>query len=232
MDILSEVTRSIRFNDDGLIPTVVQDAETGEVLMLGYMNPVSLSKTLETGETWFWSRSRKELWHKGETSGNVQLVQEIRLDCDGDALVVRVKQVGSGACHSGERSCFHKVLRVSSDGHLCVEFARGTEDPVRDGSTVATDASVLQQLYEVICGRKVNPVEGSYTCYLFREGLDKILKKVGEECAETIIGAKNRSGSEIVYETADLLYHLLVMLAFFDIPPEEIWKELARRWKH
>lgn len=226
---LTDEMKDIKFCEDGLIPAIVQDIENGDVLMLGYMNPHSLAKTLETGETWFWSRSRHELWHKGETSGNIQLVEEVRLDCDGDALVVRVRQTGPGACHLGERSCFHRTLRVDSNGHISIDFRRGSGSPERERPTAVGDASILQTLYEVVCDRKANPVDGSYTCYLFREGLDKILKKVGEECAETIIGSKNRSVDEIVYETADLLYHLLVMLAFFDIEPSQIWEELARR---
>jgi phosphoribosyl-ATP pyrophosphohydrolase/phosphoribosyl-AMP cyclohydrolase len=216
----------IEFGENGLLPAIVQDAESGEVLMLAYMNPRALAMTLETGQTWFYSRSRCELWHKGETSGNVQLVKELRLDCDGDALVVRVTQVGSGACHTGRRSCFHRVLTRDSAGGFRVEFNQASADPA-DGET--STAAVLSDLHDVIVDRKARPVEGSYTCYLFNEGIDKILKKVGEECAETIIAAKNGTSAEIVYETADLLYHLLVMLAFFDIHPSEVFAELSRR---
>lgn len=215
----------IKFCENGLIPAIVQSAADGEVLMLAYMDLESLAKTLETGETWFYSRRRRELWHKGETSGNRQLIEEIRLDCDGDALLVRVRQIGQGACHTGERSCFHRIVRRDPDGDICIEFRDGAECSIEE----PCDESILTELYRVICDRKANPVEGSYTCYLFREGLDKILKKVGEECAETIIGSKNRSEQEIVYETADLIYHLLVMLAFHGIGPDQVWKELARR---
>lgn len=225
----SDLSKDVRFGEDGLIPAVVQDAQSGEVLMLAYMNSLSLLKTLETGETWFWSRSRQELWHKGETSGNIQVVEEIRLDCDGDAIVVRVRQVGSGACHLGERSCFHRSVRLDSDGRIRIGFDRRPASSGSEGSDTEVGSSILEELYGVVCGRRASPVEGSYTCYLFREGLDKILKKVGEECAETIIASKNQSAQEIVYETADLLYHLLVLLAFFDIQPSDIWKELARR---
>ncbi len=217
---------AIKYGDNGLIPAIVQDAESGEVLMLAYMNPNALAKTLETGETWFYSRSRGELWHKGETSGNVQLVRELRLDCDGDALVVRVTQVGSGACHTGLRSCFHRVLSRGSDGGLRIEFREGSANSA-DGE--APTAAILCDLYDVIVDRRARPVEGSYTCYLFREGIDKILKKVGEESAETIIAAKNSSSAEIVYEAADLLYLLLVTLAFFGIHPSEVFRELSRR---
>lgn len=216
----------IQFGENGLIPAVVQDAESGEVLMLAYMNQSSLAKTLETGETWFYSRRRGELWHKGETSGNVQLVRELRLDCDGDALVVRVTQIGSGACHTGRRSCFHRVLCRDSAGGFRIEFREGSASSA-DGE--AMTAAILFDLYDVILDRRARPVEGSYTCYLFREGIDKILKKVGEESAETIIAAKNGSRAEIVYETADLLYHLLVTLAFFGIHPSEVFRELSRR---
>jgi phosphoribosyl-ATP pyrophosphohydrolase/phosphoribosyl-AMP cyclohydrolase len=215
----------ISFREDGLIPAIVQSAADGEVLMLAYMNAESLAKTLESGETWFYSRRRRELWHKGETSGNRQLVEEIRLDCDGDALLLRVRQIGQGACHTGARSCFSRVVRKDSSGSICIEFIDEAESNADDPCGV----SILNELYGVICDRKAHPVEGSYTCYLFREGLDKILKKVGEECAETIIGSKNRSEQEIVYETADLIYHLLVMLAFHGIAPDQVWKELAGR---
>lgn len=205
-------TDDLRYDERGLIPTVVQDAATGEVLTLAYMNRESLQKTRETGETWFWSRSRGELWHKGETSGHTQRVVEMVADCDKDALLVRVRPAGP-ACHTGQRSCFHHHLAGS-----------GEDEPPTLGSTLA-------KLYEVIASRKRERPAGSYTTYLFDQGLDKILKKIGEESAETMVAAKNGVREQIVLETADLLYHLLVMLAECDVSPDEIASELARRAK-
>jgi len=202
----------LKYDERGLIPTVVQDAETQEVLTLAYMNRESLRKTCETGETWFWSRSRGELWHKGATSGNTQRVAEIIADCDKDALLVRVHPTGP-ACHTGQRSCFHHHL-----------VSNGAENQ-------PTIGSMLEKLYAVIASRKRERPTGSYTTYLFERGLDKILKKIGEESAETIIAAKNGVRQQIVLETSDLLYHLLVMLVECDVSPDEIAEELARRAK-
>lgn len=202
----------LKYDERGLIPTVVQDAETQEVLTLAYMNRESLRKTCETGETWFWSRSRGELWHKGATSGNTQRVAEIIADCDKDALLVRVHPTGP-ACHTGQHSCFHHHL-----------VSNGAENQ-------PTIGSMLEKLYAVIASRKRERPTGSYTTYLFERGLDKILKKIGEESAETIIAAKNGVRQQIVLETSDLLYHLLVMLVECDVSPDEIAEELARRAK-
>lgn len=206
----------LNYNSHGLIPAIVQDKSTRQVLMLAYMNKESLAKTVETGYTWFYSRSRQRLWHKGETSGHVQKVADIRYDCDADTLLVTVEQTGV-ACHEGTYSCFSRVL-----GHdVC------TEPEASDGRA----AAVLQELYQVIADRKANPQEGSYTTYLFAKGQDKILKKVGEECAETIIGSKNNSKEELLYEMADLWYHCLVLLAYHNITPDELLAELQRRRK-
>lgn len=194
----------IRFDQDGLVPTIVQDARTREVLTLAYMNQESLERTLETGETWFWSRSRNELWNKGETSGNTQRVISLATDCDNDALVVLVEPAGP-ACHTGARSCF------------AIEH-----EEVQPGG-------LLLELYELIKSRQEERPAGSYTTYLFDKGLDKILKKVGEESAETIIAAKNEDPKQLVAETADLLYHLLVMLAARNIKLEDVRAELAQR---
>ncbi|SDJ85500.1 phosphoribosyl-ATP pyrophosphatase /phosphoribosyl-AMP cyclohydrolase [Natronincola ferrireducens] len=176
--------------------------------MLAYMNKTSLTKTLETGETWFWSRSRGELWHKGATSGHTQQVKEIRYDCDGDALLIEVIQKGA-ACHTGEKSCFYNDLYTTEKN---------------EGR-----AQILQDLYGIIEDRKANPKEGSYTNYLFDKGMDKILKKVGEETAEVIIAAKNPAKEELIYETSDLLYHLLVLLKEKEVPLEDIFQELQSR---
>lgn len=198
--------KDIKFDEHGLVPAIVQDARTREVLTLAYMNQESLARTLETGETWFWSRSRNELWHKGETSGNTQQVVNISSDCDGDAIVVLVNPAGP-ACHTGARSCF--------------AIEHGEEQ----------SGGLLHELYALIQCRREERPEGSYTTYLFDKGLDKILKKVGEESAETIIAAKNDDPKQLVAETADLLYHLLVMLAARDIKLDDVRDELAQRRK-
>ncbi len=202
----------IKTDDKGLIPAIAQDVQTGKVLMLAYMNAQSLKQTIETGKATYFSRSRNEIWVKGETSGHFQYVKEIRTDCDSDAILLKVEQVGS-ACHTLHESCFYRALL---DG----EWAEAEEQ---------ADASMLDRLYKTISDRKANPVEGSYTNYLFDKGIDKILKKVGEETAESIIAAKNKDRGELVYEVSDLMYHLLVLLANEDIPPKEIYKELKRR---
>lgn len=198
----------VRFDERGLVPAVVQDASTREVLTLAYMNEESLRRTLEEGETWFWSRSRSELWHKGATSGNTQRVVDVRLDCDSDALVVLVEPRGP-ACHTGATSCFG----VEAEG---VGVNLGT---------------VLEEVYSVVTDRRREMPEGSYTTYLFEKGLNKILKKVGEESAETIIAAKDGDLEALKAETADLLYHLVVMLVERGLTLEDVGRVLARRRK-
>jgi phosphoribosyl-ATP pyrophosphohydrolase/phosphoribosyl-AMP cyclohydrolase len=196
--------KSLKFDERGLIPAIVQDARTREVLTLAYMNEESLARTIETGETWFWSRSRHELWHKGETSGNTQSVVNLINDCDNDALVVLVNPAGP-ACHTGARSCF--------------DSKPGDEDL----------GLLLANLYKLIESRERERPDGSYTTYLFNSGLDKILKKVGEESAETIIAAKNDDVSRLTSETADLVFHLLVLLVARGVSLDEVRKELERR---
>ncbi len=193
----------IKFDERGLVPAIVQNAETREVLMLAYMNQESLARTIETKQTWFWSRSRQELWHKGATSGNTQDVVTVALDCDGDAIVVLVKPAGP-ACHTGTVSCFN----VTQDENL---------------------GSLLSRLYQLIGDRERERPAGSYTTYLFDEGIDKILKKLGEESAETIIAAKNDDNSRLVAEVSDLIYHLLVLLVARGVSLEEIANELKQR---
>ncbi len=204
----------VRFDERGLVPAVVQDARTREVLTLAYMNEESLRRTLSEGETWFWSRSRAELWHKGATSGNTQRVVDVRLDCDSDALVVLVEPRGP-ACHTGATSCF-------GGG------AETTETAV-DEERAAGIGDVLEELYGVIEGRRREMPAGSYTTYLFEKGLNKILKKVGEESAETIIAAKDEDLSALTAETADLVYHLLVLMVERGLTLEALGGELARR---
>ena len=209
---------SVAFGTDGLLPAIVQDAENGEILMLAYMNREALEKTLETGKSHFWSRSRNVLWRKGETSGNEQTVKEIRLDCDGDALLILVEQKGV-ACHTGERSCFYRKLQ--SD--MLAEVPTG--NPLWEEPRTA----VMQRVHDVIVDRKRNPKEGSYTCKLFSEGQAKILKKIGEEATEVIIASMEDDKDQVVYEVADLFYHVLVLLGFHDIPLTAIYDELQKR---
>ena len=196
----------LKFDEKGLIPAVVVDAENGKVLTLAYMNRESLKISMEKGLTCFWSRSRQELWLKGETSGNYQHIVNITADCDRDALVVKVEKDGP-ACHTGAESCFNDVIWESDERH---EFS-------------------LQGLLELIRGRKTEKKEGSYTTYLFEKGLDKILKKVGEESTEVIIAAKDRDRKETVYEIADLAYHVMVLMVEAGISLEDIRDELASR---
>lgn len=195
----------LKFDERGLIPAIVQDASTREVLTLAYMSHESLARTIETRETWFWSRSRNELWHKGETSGNTQQVVDLVADCDGDAIVVLVNPAGP-ACHTGARSCFD----LKQDKDL---------------------AGVLTQLYKLIESRDSERPEGSYTTYLFDQGIDKILKKVGEESAETIIAAKNEETKPLVSEVSDLIYHLLVLLVARGVSLDQVREELVLRRK-
>lgn len=222
----------LRWTAEGLIPAIVQDAKSGRVLMMAYMNRKSLLRTLETGETWFFSRSRDCLWHKGEQSGHVQLVRRIQTDCDQDTLLIQVDQVGAGACHEGFASCFHYAV----EGERGAGEGAASEEAEPQGRTFDPEqvygrraAVVLDELYDVVVDRREHPVEGAYTSYLFDKGLDKILKKVGEESAEVIIAGKDAEEGPLVYEVADLLYHLLVLLAEKRIRPEAVWSELASR---
>ena len=196
----------LKFDEKGLIPAIVVDSVTKKVLTLAYMNRESLEISIEKGLTCFWSRSRQELWLKGETSGNYQHIVSITADCDNDALVVMVEKEGP-ACHTGTDSCFTKELWQSEDLH---EFS-------------------LQGLMDFLIGRKVEKKEGSYTTYLFEKGIDKILKKVGEENTEVIIAAKADDKKETIYEIADLCYHVMVLMVEMGISVEDIHKELASR---
>lgn len=191
----------LQFDSQGLIPAIVQDAQSKAVLMMAYMNRESLEKTLKTGETWFYSRSRQQLWHKGETSGNIQKVRAIYADCDRDTLLVLVDPQGP-ACHRQTYTCFDPVAEEKGEGEL--EAGGGKE-------TAGLDYTILTQLMETIAQREAERPTGSYTTYLFEKGVDKILKKVGEEASEVIIAAKNRNHDELSWEAADLLYHLLVL---------------------
>ena len=197
---------TLKFDENGLIPAIVVDAVSGKVLTLAYMNRESLGISMEKGLTCFWSRSRQELWLKGETSGNYQHIVSITADCDGDALLVKVEKDGP-ACHKGTDSCFEDVIWESGERH---EFS-------------------LASLMKLIEGRKIEKKEGSYTTYLFEKGIDKMLKKVGEECTEVIIAAKANDRAETIYEISDLVYHVMVLMIEQGISLEDIHRELASR---
>jgi len=198
--------KNLKFDEKGLIPAVVVDSVTKKVLTVAYMNEESLEISIKEGRTCFWSRSRQELWRKGETSGNVQKIVSITADCDGDALTVVVEKSGP-ACHLGTDSCFNTPVYQSDDLH---EFSLGS-------------------LMTLIEGRKIEKKEGSYTTYLFEKGIDKILKKVGEECTEVIIAGKANDKAETIYEISDLCYHVMVMMVEMGISLEDIHRELASR---
>jgi len=210
--VKEDFVNTLRFDDKGLIPVITQDAATRQVLMLAYANEEAVQKTIETGLVHYFSRSRNALWLKGETSGHFQHVTDIRFDCDMDALLILVRQEGA-ACHTGEKSCFYRSA--------CPE---GTVDP-------SGETDRLKILYNTILHRRDNPVEGSYTNYLFEKGIDKMLKKIGEESAEVIIAAKNNSPDELRYEAADLMYHLSVVLAEAGLTWDDIYQELRNREK-
>lgn len=206
---------AIRYDDRGLVPAIVQDYLDGTVLMMAWMNRESLQKTLDTGETWFWSRSRQEFWHKGATSGYLQKVKSLRYDCDSDCLLVSVEQIGDVACHTGERSCFHRV----------------------NNHKEAPSADTLSQVYAVVCDRRDHPNESSYTCKLLAGGDNKILKKIGEESAEVVMAFKDdRLGvndaatkDAIAGEVADLFYHTLVALAHHHVDIRDVYRKLQDR---
>ncbi len=197
---------ALKFDENGLIPAIVQDFHTKQVLTLAYMNEESLALSLAEGRTCFWSRSRRQLWRKGEESGNVQHIVSITADCDEDALLVQVSKEGP-ACHTGRESCFFQPVFVDE----------------------AVQSLGIAGLYQLLQGRRQQPQAGSYTSYLFEKGLDKILKKVGEECTEVIIAAKDQDKAETIYEVADLCYHVLVLLVQLGISPAEIVAELDKR---
>lgn len=197
----------ICYNEQGLIPAIAQDYLDGTVLMMAWMNRQSLEKTLETGEAWYWSRSRQQLWHKGATSGHFQKVYSVRYDCDSDALLLTVEQIGDIACHTGERSCFHQIA----------------------GEKVPPPADTLSDLFEVICSRRDHPASGSYTCQLFAGGDNKILKKIGEEAVEVVMACKEDNPEAIASEVADLLYHTLVALAHHQVSLKSVYRKLKER---
>ena len=246
----------IKYDGEGLVPAIVQDAVSKEVLMLAYMNQESLQQTLKTGKTWFWSRSRGELWNKGATSGHTQEVVSLHYDCDGDTLLVRVHQTGP-ACHTGAYSCFYRSIdrlldtttaSQSASGRSATNMADSTHPNLSDpaanaaSSPVSSDPAAvavtsfagdrfgpLNRLEATIAQRDAERTEGSYTTYLFEKGLDKILKKIGEETAEVIIAGKNRDPQELQAEAADLIFHLMVLLREQRIPLDDVLDELEFR---
>jgi phosphoribosyl-ATP pyrophosphohydrolase/phosphoribosyl-AMP cyclohydrolase len=209
-----QLAEAVKWDASGLVPAIVQDATSKQVLMLAYMNKESLKLTLASKETWFWSRSRSELWHKGATSGHIQKLRSLSYDCDGDTLLVAVDQSGA-ACHTGAASCFFN-------------------EAWSDGTAEASQASagrfdILEKLEAIIAQRDEERPEGAYTTYLFEKGVDKILKKIGEEAGEVIIAAKNRSDVELRYEVSDLIFHVMVLLREQKLPLDAILGELAKR---
>ena len=197
----------VRYNAQGLVPAIIQDYLDGTVLMMAWMNRESLLKTQETGRTWFWSRSRQQLWPKGDTSGHIQKVRSLRYDCDSDALLIGVEQVGDIACHTGERSCFHQV-----------------KDQIE-----APPADTLSQVAAVIRDRQAYPSPDSYTCRLFQGGDNKILKKIGEEAAEVVMACKDDDPDAIAAEVADLFYHSLVALTHHGVDIKQVYRKLQDR---
>ncbi len=213
----AEFIKEVKFDEKGLVPVIAQDLHSKKVRMLAYMNEEALRKTLETGKVHYYSRSRQSLWLKGETSSHYQYLKSISIDCDGDTLLLQIEQAGGISCHTGHSSCFYRELK---DDLVVAEQVK-VEDKAEVG--------MLGELYDVIADRKANPKEGSYTNYLFDKGLNKILKKVGEECTEVIIAAKEEDHAEITFEIADLMYHLTVMMAEKGLSWDAVSEELAKR---
>ena len=211
-----EFLQSVKYDEKGLVPVVVQDLHSKKVRMLAYMNEEALLKTLETGKVHYYSRSRQSLWLKGETSSYFQYLKEIAVDCDGDTLLLQIEQVGGISCHTGNSSCFYRVLKENLP-------------QVKQEMIQLQNDQMLSGLYTAIMERKTNPKEGSYTNYLLDKGLNKILKKVGEECTEVIIAAKDNDNKELTFEVADLMYHLTVMMAVKGISWDDVATELQQR---
>ena len=215
MDKAQEFLKKLKYNQEGLIPAIVQEIATGKVLMLAYMNQKSLKQTINTGQTCFYSRSRKELWVKGETSGNIQKVKQILVDCDCDTLLIKVKQQGV-ACHTGSYSCFYRDVE-------------GTKISVDKADDNLNKTNILNELMEVFEERKLNPNLDSYVCKLWLSPGEKMPKKIAEEAAEVLIALKDEDREQIVYETADLWFHTLVALFYYGIKYQDVLEELKRR---
>ncbi|MGI6710786.1 MAG: bifunctional phosphoribosyl-AMP cyclohydrolase/phosphoribosyl-ATP diphosphatase HisIE [Bacilli bacterium] len=211
-----EFLSKVKYDDKGLVLAVAQDYHSKKVRMVAYMNKEALEKTLETSEVYYFSRSRNEIWLKGETSGYFQYLKGISVDCDGDALLLQIEQKGGISCHTGQATCFYQELTENVSMVINREKASTSDD-------------ALTKLYEIIIDRKKNPVEGSYTNYLFAKGIDKILKKIGEESSEVIIASKDKNKEQVVFEISDLIYHLTVLMAEFEITWDDIKVELDKR---
>jgi len=211
-ETIERVLAAVRFGPDGLVPLIVQDAATGQVRMIGYANAEAVRRTLVTGRVHFWSRSRQRIWMKGETSGNVLELVELRADCDGDALLARVRAHGP-TCHTGKTSCFDT-------------------EPLARLASAPESARIVDEVAHVIAARAVEPKPGSYTSALLAAGVDRIARKIGEEAAEVIVAAKNGEPGPLAQEAADLLYHLLVLLQACDVPVERVWQVLRERRGH
>lgn len=231
------ILEMVKYNADGLVPAITQDIRTDEVLMLAYMNEESLRKTIETGKAHYYSRSRRKLWLKGETSGHFQQVRSISVDCDGDTLLLKVDQTGA-ACHTGHRSCFftrldaNELMTAAETDQKEHAAEKAQEEQAAEMKRDANDsagAEVLQEVFDVISDRLAHPKEGSYTNYLFTKGLDKILKKIGEESCEVVIASKNGTSTEIKSEIADLFYHVMVLLVERGMTLQDIYGELKQR---
>ncbi|MBI5755385.1 MAG: bifunctional phosphoribosyl-AMP cyclohydrolase/phosphoribosyl-ATP diphosphatase HisIE [Nitrospirae bacterium] len=215
---MEDFIKQIKFDRRGLVPAIIQDCHTLAVLMLAYMNEDALRATIKTGLTHFWSRSRERLWQKGETSGHIQRVQKILYDCDADTLLLLVDQVGA-ACHTGNPSCFYRGLHEKAE-----TFSRGS------GAEKVQLSEILNKVYDVIMDRRDKPAESSYVSSLYSSGVDKILKKISEEAGELVISSKNNNKDEIVYEAADLWFHTLVLLGYHGLTPQDVYKELEKRF--
>ncbi len=206
-------------NKVGLVPAIIQDYKTGEILMLAYMSKESLEKSLDTGNTWFWSRTRKSLWKKGESSGNIQKIKSIKYNCYGNSLLISVEQVGN-ACHTGNETCFYRKLK---DTEKDLDFGKYFKESPKE--------NILAELYNVIEGRIKNKISDSYTYSLHKKGLDEIIKKFGEESMEVVLSSKHQGKKDMINEISDMIYHLLVLMVEKKITLEEVFNELKSRRK-
>lgn len=216
---MQNILEEIKFDINGLVPAIAQDVHSKKVRMMAYMNKEALAETIKTGYVHYYSRTRKKLWKKGETSGHYQLVRSISLDCDGDALLIQIEQVGGVSCHTGNHTCFYRTVEEDGWKEKAPFLAKEEE----------TAENMLNYVYDIVRDRKENPQEGSYTNYLLQKGVDKILKKLGEECTEVVIATKNQKSDELIFEIADLLFHLSVLMVESDVTWEDIYEELSKR---